>query len=68
MKLKFFQNRFLIGVIVCVAALAITASPLLAQDEEGAPPEQGEPAPPGPPHNAQLSPEQLQQLVAPIAL
>jgi hypothetical protein len=68
MKLKFFQNRFLSGVVTCLAALAISVLPTLAQDGEAPPPEQGEPAPPGPPQNAQLSPEQLQQLVAPIAL
>jgi uncharacterized membrane protein YgcG len=41
---------------------------LLAQDQGAPPPDQAEPAPPGPPQNAQLSPEQLQELVAPIAL
>ena len=68
MKLRFFHNKFLTGMIACLAALAMCGVPSLAQDQEAPPPEQGEPAPPGPPQNAQLSPEQLQQLVAPIAL
>ena len=70
MELKSSRNVFL-SALSCVVAFALVAGSLLAlpiwaQDQ---PPEQA-PAPPaqGQPPTAPLTPEQLQQLVAPIAL
>ena len=66
MRSEFFKKA-LAGVVLCAVALTIGAGSLAAvpnQDAQGT--DQG--PPPAQPQAAQLTPEQLQQLVAPIAL
>lgn len=81
MRLKVFET-ITIGIVMVIVALSLGASrsqaaTLAIQDqsqEQGpppeptAPPEQAPPPEQAQPHSANLTPEQLQQLVAPIAL
>ncbi len=69
MKAKSFRT-ILNGAVAIAIALAasagrLQAAPIPAQDQPGA---QAPPSSPAPPQSAHLTPEQLQQLVAPIAL
>ncbi len=60
-----FGKRFLTSLVVCPVALALLVFSTgvgLAQQQAAPPPQQGQPLP------ATLSPSQLQELVAPIAL
>ncbi|MGC2542551.1 MAG: DUF3300 domain-containing protein, partial [Candidatus Sulfotelmatobacter sp.] len=75
MELK-WSRKFFLGALTCALALALVTGPLWAQGQgpEQAPPPPPPPPPPpaqgpqGQPTTTPLTPEQLQQLVAPIAL
>ena len=72
MKVNASRNKVLTWIVSGVVAFAISASPYAtavfgAQDQPPAP-EQAPPPGPQQPPPAQLSPQQLQELVAPIAL
>ena len=62
MNAKFCRDKVRSCMIACTLVLATFSFPALAQSQEQAPPPPEQPAP------SQLSPDQLQQLVAPIAL
>ena len=64
--LKFWQEHPVYTLTIMVALTIGLAAPAMAQEPPPPPPGQAGP-PPGPP-SAPLSPQQLQQLVAPIAL
>jgi uncharacterized membrane protein YgcG len=83
MKVNIWSKRVLTSLMTCGVALAMSSSPYAmaafgVQDqqapypapEQGPPPAPGQQPPAGPeqPPPAQLSPQQLQELVAPIAL
>lgn len=69
MRVKVIHNTVLACFIACAAALAMTPGLLQAQPyQTAAPAPQTQPPVPERPQPAQLTPEQLQQLVAPIAL
>jgi uncharacterized membrane protein YgcG len=61
-----------LAILLGAGSLQATALPLQDQQQDAAPPPQDQAPPPdqgpAPAHSATLSPEQLQQLVAPIAL
>lgn len=63
------SKRLLTGFVACALALAMSAGGARAEQSQDAPPTmQGQAVPPGQPQAAHLSPQQLQELVAPIAL
>ncbi|MFY9977890.1 MAG: DUF3300 domain-containing protein, partial [Candidatus Sulfotelmatobacter sp.] len=83
MKAYHFKNKFLTGVLVCAFAFAASPFQVTAYGQDQAPPPPEDQAPPpdqaqAPPPNgapapdqpapSQLTPQQLQELVAPIAL
>ncbi len=62
MNVMFCRDKVLSCMIACAIVVATFSFPALIQAQQEAPPPPEQPAP------SQLSPEQLQQLVAPIAL
>ena len=63
-----FSKRLMNGSIACAVAFAMATCAGGVQARQDAPPAQGQAPTQGQPAPAQLSPEQLQELVAPIAL
>ena len=64
-----FSRRLLTRLVVCAIASAMGIGGLqTASSQSAPPPAQGQPPMPGQPMPAKLSPSQLQELVAPIAL
>ena len=64
-----FSKKIITGVLTCAVALAVAAGGLQAGQSQDAPPSmQGQAPTQGQPQAARLSPQQLQELVAPIAL
>jgi len=65
-----FSKKITIGAVTCAVALAVAAGGLQAGQSQDAPPSMQGQAQPGQlnPQAAHLSPQQLQELVAPIAL
>jgi uncharacterized membrane protein YgcG len=64
------SKKIMIGAVTCAVALAVAAAGLQAGQSQDAPPSMQGQVQPGQlnPQAARLSPQQLQQLVAPIAL
>ena len=69
MNMKLFK-KIMIGVVTCAVAIAVAAVGSQAGQSQDAPPSMQGQVQPGQlqPQSAHLSPQQLQQLVAPIAL
>lgn len=68
MKQRFPLHRFWARIIACVAAIAMFSIGFRAPSLMAAPDNQGQPPAPEQPAPSKLTPQQLQQLVAPIAL
>ena len=72
MKMRVFNNRILACIVSCAVALAVIPLRLHAvpygQAATAATAAQSQPPAPGQPQSARLTPQQLQELVAPIAL
>lgn len=70
MKQRFPLRRFWVSIIACVAApaIAMCSTGFQAPSPGAEPVSQTQPPAPGEPRPSQLSPQQLQQLVSPIAL